>query len=69
MWIFTSAAVNIHFILQYMMYICENKEHHGIEKKSLVVKEASCNIDVIFSFHFVLFLPYHCLEVRFSFTK
>lgn len=26
MGIFTSAAVNIYFVLQYMMYICENKD-------------------------------------------
>ena len=41
MWISTSAAVNIHFVLQYMMYLWENKEHHGIKKKkkSLVVKK------------------------------
>lgn len=68
MWICTSAAVNIHFILQYMMYIYENKEHRSI-KKSLVVKEASYKIDVLFSFHFVLFSLHHCLEVSLYFTK
>ena len=38
-WIFTSATVNTHFVLQYMMCICENKDHHGMEK-SLLVREA-----------------------------
>lgn len=51
MWIFTSAAVNIHFVLQYMMFMCENKKHHGMKK--VAVKEASCKLDVLFLFHFV----------------
>lgn len=52
MWIFTSAAVNIHFVLQYMMYICEHKAHHGLWK-NLEDKEASCKIDVLFLFFFL----------------
>lgn len=35
MWIFASVVVNIHFILQYMTCICENKEHCGIKKKKV----------------------------------
>lgn len=54
MWIFTSAAVNIHFVLQYMMYICENKEYHGIKKKSYSQGSFLQNRYVIFvSLHFV----------------
>lgn len=69
MWIFASVVVNIHFILQYMMCICENKEHCDIKKKGLVVREASCKRDVLFSLHFVSRLLHHCLEVRFYFSK
>lgn len=60
MWIFTSAAVNIHFVLQYMICICENQEHHGIEKKERKKKSGSpgsflqnrCSIFVAFCFVF-----------------
>lgn len=60
MWIFTSAAVNIHFILQYMMYICENKEHHGIEKKKSGSQgsflQHRCDIFIPFCFVFTISL-------------
>lgn len=32
MWVFTSATVNSHSVLQYMMLICENEEQCGIKK-------------------------------------
>lgn len=31
-WVFTSATVNSHSVLQYMMLICENEEQCGIKK-------------------------------------
>lgn len=66
MWIFTSAAVNIYFVLQYMMYICENKN-------AVVVKtsgsQGSFEHNGCVSVPFCFVLTAHHLEVRVCFTR